>query len=150
MNYLEYDFQGQKSFKELIDENFPDVFVEVQCQGFHEGWKFLTGLPKQGNYNPNWRDCERYVNKVIDLDLHKKYECPELPFEQGLINRRNQCSVENYWLLMSKFCIAYRELASINKSCKRDGTLVSMFNDGDIGCNLFSDTQAAKVAHISE
>lgn len=150
MDYLKLDFQGQKSFKELVDDYFPVVFMEIQHRGFHEGWKFLTRIPKKGNYNPNWRDCERYIDKVISLNLHKKHVCPKLPIEQGLVNRRKQCSEENYWLLMSKFCSTYRELANIDRSCKRNGTLVSMYNNGEIGCNLFLDIQVEKAAHTNE
>jgi hypothetical protein len=110
----------------------------------HEGWKKLTRLPKHGNYNPNWSDCLKYIERVIQLGLHENYECPYLPVEKGLVDRRGQCSTSNYWLLMRELCLVYKSLLQVNRRCKRDGTLARLYNEGKIGCNLFSDIPVGK------
>jgi hypothetical protein len=150
MAYYDVDFRGQVSFKQCIEEDFPAVFEEIQYCGFQDGWKTVTFTPKHGDHNPNWRDCERYLEACIWRDLHKKFECPVLPFERGLVDRRCQCTDENYWLLMLEFCKVYREMSKINRKCKRDGMLTFMYNNGEIGCNLFSDTQEEKAEPSDE
>lgn len=103
-------FEGQQSFKNLVETNFPEVFSVVQTSDtFHSAWKELTGLPSKGNNNPNWRDCLLYIDKVIQCGLFERFPCPILPVvarvEKDL---RDSVGQSEYWLLMKEVCEVYR------------------------------------------
>lgn len=156
---LKQKFNGQKTFRLLLKTDFETVLLTIEDLGFQSGWKKLTKIPKHGNYNPNWKDCLRFVGKCIELDLIDLFPCPELPVMKGLNDLRSSYSNRSYWFLMLEVCKVYQYLARRNTRCKRDGWLKYLFNNGlikpfnnqysnllEIVCNLFSDTRVEKAA----
>ena len=85
---IKQKFNGQKTFRLLLESDFETVLLTIQDLGFQGGWKKLTRIPREGNYNPNWKDCLLFVTKCIELDLVGVFSCPDLPIMRGLNNLR--------------------------------------------------------------
>jgi hypothetical protein len=149
-------YTGQKVFKQLVADNFQEVFSVIQTSAtFHDGWKELTKFPRKGNFNPNWRDCLLYVEEVLDRELGY-HPCPSLPIETRMEDRRWAYTSRDYWCLMREVCLLYRYFTKMRtKPCKRSvdylygiGALNPHDNDYEalriLVCNPCLDTLVAR------
>lgn len=152
------EFKGQKKFADLIENDFTQVYVVIQSsETFHDGWKKLTGMPQEGNHNPNYKDCLAYIEAVMDRGLHMRAVCPRLPVEERVPDRRKDYDESTYWHLMYEFCSIYKDFVSLHIKKPKpivdqmyaDGTIQPFDNDyfhlRELGCSLSSATQAEKV-----
>jgi hypothetical protein len=122
------EYTEQITFRKALEKNFPEIFEDVMATSFQDGWKKATGVPKHGCHNPNYRDIGLFLNRVIELGLHEKFECPDLPF-RGLDDRRGEYSEADFWLLQAELCKIYSYVSSFHRACKRDGLIDRLYND---------------------
>lgn len=122
------EYTEQVTFRKALEDKFPEIFEEIMATSFQDGWKKATGVPKHGCHNPNFRDVGLFLNHAIELGLHEKFECPNLPFK-GLDDRRSECSEADFWLLQAEFAKMYAYLSAYNRSCKKDGLITRLYND---------------------
>ena len=101
-------------FRQNMLDDFKQTFDEVMQKGF----------PRRANYI----DVGYFLSTSIKLGLHKSVPCPALPFH-GLIDRRQNYSPMQFWLLARSLCHMYEYLYAVNRNCRTDGTLHRLYND---------------------
>lgn len=127
------EFRGQAKFRKALEREFCYCDTVIEADGFHDGWKRITGIPKEGNFNPNYLDVLRYI-EAVQKHSHFNRPCPYFPVEIGLDpGWRDGQSYEQDWMTMLNFCKVYREFVRRGiTSPKRSGVIVRLFNDGYI------------------
>jgi hypothetical protein len=124
-------YKGQQKFEELVGSDFGEVFAVIQTSDtFQDGWKELTGMPQEGNHNPNYKDCVAYLDAVFYRGLHVRHECPLLPVETRVKSRRGSVSQSDYWHLMWELCEVYSQL--VDEGVEKPKQLVNLMYDAGL------------------
>lgn len=73
--------KGQSKWSVALRDNLKTVHEDVKTLGFQVAWKQHTGIPADGNSNPNWKDCQMYLEAIMGQLPGETYnKAPKMPF----------------------------------------------------------------------
>lgn len=104
-------FEGQRSWKDALAADLAIINVAVHRDGFQAAWKKFTGIPADGNSNPNWKDCQMYLEAVIaNIPGVLDVAVPDMPYMYGLKFNRKALT-RDQWHMMLLIAKLYGYLA---------------------------------------